>query len=442
MKHYLWNRIILFILRFVAGPFVRRAMRYRCRKKKGPDTPSLIISNHNSNLDPALVAMGFSRHIYFITSEHALRNGLPSKILNFVFAPIPINKTLTDVSSIKEIMRRIKAGANVCLFAEGDRSFTGTTAPLTLSTAKLAKMSKADLITFRIDGGYFTTPRWSKSIRKGKMSGGIVNTYPAAELKKMTAEQVLEIIERDIYVDAYEDQMTEPVSYRGKNLAENIETVLYLCPCCKRIATIRSEGDRFSCDCGLSATYTETGFIKIEAPQLSNTTEDDKQQGTASDSAPLAPDSTPLAPDTAPLAPDTAPLAPGSTPRVPHSLTTVTDWGRWQKQQLVEIVQNIGDEPICTHEGQQLFEVRVATGKTLVREGTMKIYRETFDFAGITFPLREITRFTVVGQMILLFALDDGTTYEIRSAVPRSALFYKEVFQIIKSGQQASKKGE
>jgi len=323
--------------------------------------------------------MGFTRHAYFLTSEHALRNGFPSKLLKFVFSPIHIDKTKTDIGAIKEMKRRLKAGANVCLFAEGDRSFTGTTAPISLSTAKLVKSSGADLITFRIEGGYFTSPRWSKRMRKGKMTGGMVNTYTAGELKGMTHEQILGVIERDIYVDAYEGQKIRFIHYRGKNLAEHIETALYLCPGCGRIGTFRSVGDRFFCDCGIQGTYTETGYLEGES--------------------------------------------------LPFS--TLTDWGKWQKEKLREIVQNTGDGVICISEGQRLFKVRTTVDKTLVGEGSMQISREAFICAGMTFPLGTLTRITVVGQMTLLFATDNGDTFEVRSETPRSALLYREVFRIL-----------
>ena len=379
MKHYLWHRFIFWVLRYTAGPVVKLLMGYRCKRYKGPGVPSLIVSNHNSDLDPAFIGMGFSRHIYFLTSEHALRNGFSSKLIKFVFSPVHIDKTKADIASIKEMIRRIKAGANVCLFAEGDRSFTGTTAPLTLSTAKLVKACGADLITFRLEGGYFTTPRWSRRSRKGKMTGGVVNKYSAGEIKGMTHEQLLGVIERDIYVDAYEGQKAEPVRYRGKNLAENIETTLYLCPGCDRIGTIRSEGDRFFCDCGLHATYTETGFLEGES--------------------------------------------------LPFS--TVTDWGVWQRQKLEEIIQNAGDGAICANEAQRLYLVDAATSKTLVGEGRLQIDREAIRFAGMVFPLVQVTRVAVVGQMTLLFALKSGETYEVLSDTPRSALVYREIFRIL-----------
>ncbi|MCL2342361.1 MAG: 1-acyl-sn-glycerol-3-phosphate acyltransferase, partial [Firmicutes bacterium] len=136
MKRHRWHRFIFWVLSYFAGPVVKLLTGFRCRRSKGPDAPALIIANHNTNLDPALVGMCFSRQMYFVISEHALRKGLSSKLLRFVFDPIPINKMQTDASAIKEMLRRLKAGYSVCLFAEGNRSYTGVTGPVPPATAK------------------------------------------------------------------------------------------------------------------------------------------------------------------------------------------------------------------------------------------------------------------------------------------------------------------
>jgi len=366
-------------LRVVAVWFVKRLMGYKCTKYKGPDVPTLIISNHNSNLDAAFLMMGFTRHAYCLASEHTFRNGRPSKIMKAVFDPIPINKTQTDISAIKEMMRRLKAGASVCLFAEGDRSYSGRTAPIGISTAKLAKKSGADMITFRIEGGYFTTPRWSGSTRKGKMNGVFVNKYTASELKGMTDRQVLDAIERDIHEDSYELQKVRQIRYRGENLAEGIEAALYLCPGCKGIGTIVSSGDRFSCACGLSGKYTETCFLEGESLPF----------------------------------------------------TTITEWCDWQEAELKGILERGGEGPICSDKAQQLFSVRAAIDRTLVGEGEMWIDHRKLHCAGLDFPLDDIISVVTVGRMTLLFALKGGAMYEVRSAVPRSALKYKDIFRFL-----------
>ena len=379
IKKYKLHKVVYYIVRFALGKLVGLYFGFRSSRYKGPEKPTLIVSNHNSDLDPAFVALGFTRHMYFVSSEHALRAGFPSKMLKSLFNPIAINKAKPDVSSIQEMLRRLKAGVSVCLFAEGDRSFNGLTSPISLSTAKLAKTSGADLITYHLEGAYFVTPRWAIKKRRGRITGRVVNRYTTDELEKKTAEEVLADIGRDLFEDAYKRQAENPRRYPGKNLAENIETVLYLCPGCNKFGTIKSEGNRFYCDCGLEGIYSTTGLLEGDS--------------------------------------------------LPYS--TVTDWDLWQTVQLDGIVRRVGYEPICTDEDQQLFEVRPAFDKKLVGEGSMYIDRSVFHCAGINFPLDNIIRFAVVGQKVLLFGLKDGATYEVRSEAPRSALKYREIFKVL-----------
>ena len=371
------------VLRFIAGPVVRLIFAYHYKTEKGPKAPAIVIANHTSNLDPALVSVGFSRQMYFVASEHALREGFASKLLAFVFAPIPINKVQTDASALKEIIRRLKAGHNVGLFAEGNRSYNGVTGKMVLATAKLVKISGAALITYRLEGGYFTTPRWGKVMRRGRMEGRVTGRYTAEEIKEMPVERVLELIEQGIHEDAYERQKEKPVRYRGKDRAEHIETALYLCPLCKKIGTLRSKGNNFSCNCGLSAEYSETGMLEGEK----------------------------------------------GAPALPFS--TITEWDRWQSEELKRIVRGAGDTIICGDDKQQLFTVKSALGKTIAGTGSISISRNEIQCAGLVIPLKEITKFAIVGKMTLLLMLRDGTQYEVRSTHPRSALKYTEILRIL-----------
>jgi len=88
-----------------------------------------------------------------------------------------------------------------------------------------------------------------------------------------------------------------------------------------------------------------------------------------------------------------------------------------------------GDGPICSDAGQMLFKVKAAAGNELVGEGVMQIDKNEFRCAGNAFPLKDITRIAVVGKMTLVFALTDGTSYEVKSRAPRSAVKYREIFK-------------
>ncbi|MDR0456802.1 MAG: 1-acyl-sn-glycerol-3-phosphate acyltransferase [Treponema sp.] len=378
IEHCKWH--LIRVLRAIAIPVSKIMWGYQRNLEKGPGTPSIIISNHNTNFDGALVGVNFSRDIYFVASEHTFRYDLRSIFIKFAFALIPINRAQADAFAMREILHRLKAGYSVCIFAEGNHSFNGLTGHIPLSIAKLVRMSGADLITHRLEGGYFTKPRWARKKRRGKMAGRLMGRYSAAELRTMTHDQILKVIERDIHEDAYERQKEQPVRYSGKKRAEYIEIVLYLCPQCKKTGTIHSHGNNFSCSCGLNAAYTEMGFLEGE--------------------------------------------------NLPFS--TITDWDKWQKEHLTQMVNNAGDEPICADDNQQLFLVQSAVGATFIAEGPMYINRTSFHCAGMAFPLQQIKRFTILGKMTLLFTLNDGTQYEIHSSFPRSPLKYLEIIRILK----------
>ena len=379
LKRYIWHRFAFTVLRSTLGQLIRLYMGFRPEKSERLTSPTLILANHNTDLDPVLAGIGLKRHIYFVSSEHALRAGFASKLLKFIFDPIPINKAITDVSAIREILRRLTAGASVCLFAEGDRSFNGVTGPIALSTAKLVKMSGVDLITYRFEGSYFVTPRWAKSKRRGVIRGAVAGRYTAEEIKSTPDEVLHAAIVRDLSVDAYSLQSENPCHFTGRKLAENIETVLYLCPVCNAIGTIKSKGRHFFCDCELYGDFEDTGILTgVSLP-----------------------------------------------------FTSITEWDAWQYGQLSDIISSAGYDAICSDEGQELFIVNPAESKTFAAKGRMYIDREVFHCAGFNFPLVDISKIAVAGQQVLLFATHDGSTYEVRSDTVRSALKYREIFRIL-----------
>lgn len=213
------------------------------------------------------------------------------------------------------------------------------------------------------------------------MAGTLAGQYSPAKLHDMSNEEVLKAIERDIHENAYERQGEKLIRYRGKDLAEFIETALYLCPLCQSIGSIRSRGNYFFCACGFKAKYTKTGFLTGEA--------------------------------------------------LPFS--TITAWDSWQVKKLAAIARDEATELICADDDQQLFRVQAARSSAFVGEGELQMTRQELRCAGRIFPLEQIVRLAIVDRMTLMFSLRDGTHYEIRSAAPRNALKYVEIFKTIQS---------
>lgn len=351
------------------GGILRNIYGFHPEKATLGKGPFLITANHNGDLDPALLAMSFSEHMYFVSSEHVFRKGFLSKLLVYFFAPIARVKGMTDATAALNVIRAIKRNTNVCVFAEGNRSYNGVTGPIFPATGKLAKATGASLVTYRLEGGYLTTPRWSKTTRKGFMRGYVVNVYSPEQLKQMTPEEVNERIREDIMEDAFDRQMTKPYRYKGKDLAKGLENAIYFCPKCGKTGTLHSEGDVFSCRCGLRVRFTETGFFEKVEP---------------SDPEP--------------------------------AFTTVRDWDFWQDRRIIEYASSLKDEEIAySDEDVKLISVGAGHKDRVLEIATLSISKSTLRVGSHQFPLKDVSSMALMGVYKMMFSVG-GQSYELRAA--------------------------
>ena len=237
---------------------------YKYKLAEGLPDNYIVLSNHVTDFDPLFVAASFPNQMYFVGSEHIARWKLAYKFLKFGFAPIMRYKGTVAASTVVEILRAVRKGSNVCVFAEGVRTWDGVTCPILPSTAKLIKASKCGLVTYKIRGGYFSSPMWSVSpTRKGYIEGAPVNIYTKEQIAKMSLDEIYAVITKDLHEDAYERQLSEPKKYIGKGLAEGMENLLFKCPVCGKYDTFLSKDDTVTChSCGLAFTYNEYGMLK------------------------------------------------------------------------------------------------------------------------------------------------------------------------------------
>ena len=252
-------------------PFSKR-YNFTFEKSGLPDAPYIILPNHNTELDPLFIAFCFP-HTYFVASEHLFNKGFLSKLLTHFFSPIPRMKSRADVTTVLDIRRRLNQGCNICIFPEGDRSLDGRTARPHPSTGALIKSCKVPFVTYMLEGSFLTHPRWSLGIRRGKMTGRVVNIHYPEQFAGMTPEEINDVIYKDTYDDAYKTQNKQMIQYKGKNLAEGLESALYLCPNCGRPEHLRSEKNHIFCECGMSAKYNEYGYFESDDIGIKNFTE-------------------------------------------------------------------------------------------------------------------------------------------------------------------------
>ena len=362
MEHHRRHTIVWKLLRPLARLILLIRFNYRCRTN-APKGPYIVVANHVTDWDPLLVGAGFRDQMYFLASEHIMRQGFVSRLLEWLMHPIVRQKGGSAAGAVKEMLRAIKSGFNVALFPEGNRTWDGVTRDFPPSTGKLVKSSGAALITFRITGGYLSSPRWSgDSVRRGRMHGELVRIYTPEELKAMGVTQINAAIARDIHVDAYEEQRSRPVLYRGRHLAENLETLLYICPKCFSRGTLISSGDSLRCrKCGFETRYAPTGYF-----------------------------------------------LGGGTP-----FGEVRSWNRWQNAQIEKLCAEARDgEAIFSDDGLELYSVQTGRSSELIARGELTLYRDHLELpGGLSLPTGEIEGMSLRGPTDLYIGTSRGSSF-------------------------------
>ncbi len=250
--HFFWKLLRPLIIVFLW-------VKFGYTFKKAQDLPSnyIVLSNHATDFDPLMVAASFPRQMYFVASEHIARWKHAYRLLDYVFAPIMRYKGTVAASTVAEVLRRSRKGANVAIFAEGARTWDGVTGPILPSTAKMVKKAGCGLVTYKLVGGYFVSPMWSYRTRRGYCHGEVVNVYTKEQVATMSQEELYRVIVDDLTEDAYDRQEQQPRKYRGKELAQGLRNLLFICPQCGGHDTLVSHGDVTRCkQCGMSVQYT------------------------------------------------------------------------------------------------------------------------------------------------------------------------------------------
>lgn len=368
MKH----QIIWSTLRRLVYPYIKLKFGYTYEKAKNLPETYIVLSNHTTDYDPIFVAMSFPKFMHFVASEHVARWQFLSTLINFAFAPIWRYKGSVAASTVIDVFKKVKEKKSVAIFAEGARTWDGITCPILPSTGKMVKKAGCGLVTYKIVGGYFASPRWSQSnTRKGYVHGAPVNVYTREQLEKMSVEEINEAINRDLYEDAYERQMQDPKKYTGKDLAKYMENLLFICPKCGKIDTIQTNGDTVSCTaCDLKFKYNEYGMLEES------------------------------------------------------DFPTIKELAYWQKTQLE---QSITADTVYTAPNGRMITVKNHE-ETLVAEGPITLSRTALVCGKLEIPLSEINDMSIHGRRGLVFTAQKQY-YELVPSTEANALKFLWLYE-------------
>ena len=221
----------------------------------------LILSNHQALLDPAFVVLSFNKMPYIIASDHLNSNGFFQRLLRWAFAPIYKHKAAADIKCIRTCLKTVKEGGSILLFPTGNRVWADYSFYVDPSVVKLIRMLKVPVLLYQLQGGYGVNPRWNHGKRRGPFEGRVVRELSVEEIAAMDDDTLYNAVVEGIrYVD-----WSGGGRYRSKTRAEYLERLLFLCPRCGKVETLRSEGAYVHCDsCGLKVEYGEDLLLHCE----------------------------------------------------------------------------------------------------------------------------------------------------------------------------------
>ena len=122
------------------------------------DGAVLVLSNHQSHLDPVLVGLSCDRRMNSLARD-TLFGFAPFRWLINSLDAIPLDREGIGLGGLKESLKRLKAGEMLLIFPEGTRTRDGEVGKLKPGFLALARRSKATLLPVAIEGAYSAWPR-------------------------------------------------------------------------------------------------------------------------------------------------------------------------------------------------------------------------------------------------------------------------------------------
>ncbi len=227
----------------------------------------VVVANHQCDFDPFLLNSKLRRPIRFLMSDANLRSPIRRAIFGF-FGVIAKTKNMNDTQALRVCQRALGAGELIGIFGEGQSTWDGHTLPFSVPTFKLIRLFRTDVYTCHIFGTYFIQPRWGRGIRSGRVIFRFQRIITAEEASKLPLQEIQARVEGALSGSVYTEQMKHHYRYiyRQQRSAEHCESLLFVCPQCRRIGTVWSRGNTILCRrCGELAVMNQYALLHFHA---------------------------------------------------------------------------------------------------------------------------------------------------------------------------------
>lgn len=168
----LWRILWWHVLHYLCFVSIVTLYRYRAWgvTRIPASGPLLIISNHQSYLDPALIGLAsHKRQFHAMARSTLFRNRFFAWLIRSLNA-VPVERGESDLAAMRRCIDVLAQGHALLVFPEGTRTLDGATRKFATGTMLLIKRARPTVLPVAIDGAF---DAWPKGWPAPKLHGRI-----------------------------------------------------------------------------------------------------------------------------------------------------------------------------------------------------------------------------------------------------------------------------
>ncbi len=152
----------------------------------------LVLSSHQSHLDPLLLGLASNRRLSSL-ARSSLFHFKPFAAAITALDAVPIDRNASMVAAMKAVIARLKAGRAVTVFPEGSRTFDGQLDEFKPGFGLIAKRAEVPIVPVAIVGAFECWPRTRLFPRPGRIRLEFGAIIPAEEVAALSERELFDL---------------------------------------------------------------------------------------------------------------------------------------------------------------------------------------------------------------------------------------------------------
>jgi 1-acyl-sn-glycerol-3-phosphate acyltransferase len=151
----------------------------------------LLVSNHQSYLDPVLLAVKLPRPLSFMAKSELFENPYFGWLIKSLNA-FPVRLGEGDIGAVKETIRRLQEGHALNVYPEGTRTLDGEIQPIQAGAGLIVRRAGVPVVPAAIHGSFEAWPKGDKLFHPSPIR---VMYGPPMEMNGLKGQQIVKKIE-------------------------------------------------------------------------------------------------------------------------------------------------------------------------------------------------------------------------------------------------------